>query len=191
MTFVTPELDGPLDWQERLAVIPADATTRGMFLTDLQDDLRGAGKTLPNNKSYIAFKSYPLVEYLGLVRYTAEALYPELSQRAAVRKVGQSIYPRFQQTMVGRSIFAFAGNRFASIVKLASKAYSVSLNYGRVEAVEVRDGYARIEFRELYALPDVLQVGNWEGAMQVAGVTGQLKLRAHSRSDVDYELHWK
>src|SRR5690349_12404630 len=98
MNFVAPDFSSPINWSERFAALPHDAYTRGMFFTDLQRDITSAGKPLPNAKSYVSFKTYPLSEYLELVRYAAEAVYPELPPRLAIRKLGQAIYPRFEQT---------------------------------------------------------------------------------------------
>ena len=163
-----------------------------MFINDLLDDLRRAGHSVTGmGERYVGFKTYPLLDYLTLVEQAAVKLHPSVPTREGVRRLGRSVYPRFVETLVGKTMFAIAGNRFDDIIPLASKAYSVSITPGSVTIRDKRPGFALVEFRNFWSLPDSLQVGNFEGAMQVTNTTGEVKVRTLSPCDVDFEVTWQ
>jgi uncharacterized protein (TIGR02265 family) len=190
--FRSPDLDAPLDWAAAMAVPPADAEVRGMFLQDTLEDLKRAGiKPSEARKSYVGFKSYPLREYMSLLKDAALGIYPTMSPRRALYEMGLQVYPRFASTLIGKTMFTFAGNDFGKIIQLASKAYEVSGNTGKVTIVDQKPGVAIAQLREVHNHLDSLQVGIWRGAMRAANVEGEVRVQIFGPSDADFELVWR
>ncbi len=187
--FAEPDWNAPLDVDARIEAVPEDAVVRGMFIQDLVDIARNAGQP-DDSKRYIAFKTYPVREYVRLIAETAARLAPNAPLREACRRLGRTVYPTFEKTMVGSAIFAFAGRRFDRVAHLAAKAYGVALNPSNVSTTTLAPGHIRAELRSIYALPECFQVGVWEGAMEVCGVEGLVDVAIHSDCDVDFDVHW-
>lgn len=188
-TFAEPDWSAPLDVDARIQAVPENAAVRGMFIQDLLDIAADAGQPT-QKKRYIAFKTYPVREYVRLIAETSARLTPNLPLREACRQLGKTVYPAFEKTMVGSAIFAFAGRRFDRVAHMAAKAYGVALTDSDVRTKTVSPGHIRAELRSIHALPDCFQVGVWEGAMDVCGVEGIVDVAVHSHCDVDFDVHW-
>jgi hypothetical protein len=76
-------------------------------------------------------------------------------------------------------------------LELSPAAYRVSTPTAEVSIVEVEDGRALVALRRLWNLPDLHQVGIFEGAMDVCGVIGSIAVERHSLCDVDLEVRWR
>lgn len=117
-------------------------------------------------------------------------LHPELPIRDAMRQLGRHVYPNFVATMVGKAIFSVAGRDFGRVAALAGRAYAVSVSPGEVRSEPCGPNHVRVILRDLWPFPDAYQIGVWEGAMQVCGVKGEIRVRALSPCDVDYDIRW-
>ena len=187
--FAPPDWDAPLDAEGRIARAPDGATVRGMFLQDSVEAMR-AGGVDPGPRKYIAFKTYPVQEYMALVVEAARALHPRKPLRAALRHLGRDVYPTFEKTMVGSAIFAFAGRDFGRVAKLAGRGYGVSLSPGGATTEFVEDGHLRACLRSIWVFPDCFQIGVWEGALDVCGAKGSIEIDVLGDCDVDYDVRW-
>jgi uncharacterized protein (TIGR02265 family) len=188
--FVSADWDAPFDFAAFRAQLPADVTCRGMFINDIIGDLVRAGHPPKDARSYTTFRNYPLVIWVDLVEYATGSMFAGLPPREAMRRIGHTIYPRFAETLVGRSIFAIAGREFPKITRLASKAFDVSLNRGKITVAEERPGYSRLALRDFWVFVDTLQIGNWEGVMKVCGVKGEVRVQPMTVCDADLEINW-
>lgn len=187
--FAEPDWSQPIDYEARLAAIPADAVIRGMFLQLLVDTIGPERFTAQRARRYVAFKNYPMREYVELLAFGAEC---SRSKRPAdcARRLGWGVYPRYAKTISGTAIFAIAGHDFRRVIEAAPTAYEIGLAPAQILIRELEQSYARVELRGVYNLPDLHQVGIWEGAMKTCGVEGTIKTRVISFSAVDFEVHW-
>ena len=188
--FSPPDWNAPLDVETYLREAPRGGAIKGMFFADQVEMARKAGKPLPGRKRYFAFKDYPIKEYMELLLETAELVHPGVPIREALRRLGRPAYPTLADTMIGRAIFALAGDSFHRILAVASKAYAVSVKPGKVDLVSSGDNWARMELRTIWAFPDCYQVGVFEGGMEVLGLYGTIQVRTQSLCDVDFHLEW-
>jgi len=102
--FVTPDTTGPLDVAAAVARCPPEATTRGMFLADIAEQLAQKGLAVPAS-TYNAFGTYSQREFMTVAAAAATALHPGLPPREALRRLGRSAYPTFVSTMIGQVLF--------------------------------------------------------------------------------------
>jgi uncharacterized protein (TIGR02265 family) len=96
----------------------------------------------------------------------------------------------FFDTMVGKAIFAVAASDAHRIMKLASRAYDVSITPGEVTLTETTDNRVVVQLRDIYSFADSYQVGIWEGMMETLRLKHTLKIRSHSLENVDFEITW-
>jgi uncharacterized protein (TIGR02265 family) len=171
-------------------MMPKSAWVRGMFIDALVRVARAHTPDAFREARYVAFMTYPLQEFMRVIVRTAELVHGDLPIREAVRRLGRLAYPTLFDTMVGKAIFTVAGRDWPSALKLAAKAYAVSLDPGKAEVIELSPGRAVVGLRQIWNFPDCYQVGVFEGAMDVFRVRGEIQVRAHSLADVDFLITW-
>lgn len=189
--FVEPNWNAAVDFGARLAAIPERATTRGMFLQLL---VEGMGRDAPPQlrvRRYIAFKKYPLREYVEVLAHACADPKSRLTSAQRVRALGRAVYPSYASTITGTAIFAAAGRNYRRVLELCPAAYAVAVEPSRVSVRSISDGHAVIELRELWNLPDLHQVGIFEGAMQVCGARGTIRVHQIDFGAADLEITWQ
>jgi uncharacterized protein (TIGR02265 family) len=185
--FLEPDWLSSVDFAARIAAVPPDAVVRGMFLQVVANAItRG-----PKAKSrYVAFKTYPMREYLELLAAAAQEE-RTISAAECVRRVGWRVYTTYAQTLTGTAIFAIAGLDFRRVIEVAPSSYKVALTPGNLRVRSIENHQAEVELRDVYNLPDLHQVGIWEGAMKACGVTGQVRTRVINFGAVDFQISWQ
>ena len=118
-------------------------------------------------------------------------MFPDQPLRLALRMLGHQVYPNFAKTMIGSAIFSVAGRDFARVVKLAARAYGVSISPGSIRVQFVGERHVQVELRDLWAFPDCFQIGVWEGGMHVCRARGTIKVRTLGRADIDFDIAWR
>jgi uncharacterized protein (TIGR02265 family) len=189
--FVEPDWKAQVDFEARLAAVPAEATVRGMFLQLLQESLPGDAASAARARRYLSFKNYPMRDYVELLALGCTKLARGLGQGECVRRLGRTVYPRYADTITGTAIFAVAGRDFRRVLELCPAAYRVSTPTAEVSILNVEDGRARVALRGMWNLPDLHQIGIFEGAMDVCGVIGKITVERYSLCDVDFEVRWR
>lgn len=184
----TPEKHALEQW---IAETPATATVKGMYPAALLRSLDGLPVQNLGSSRYVPFKDYPLRDYMGLLMEGARLLHPDKSPREGLRHLGKDVYPTLAKSTVGRVIFSIAGKNWLPALKLAPRAYGISLSPAKVTLCDVRDNSARLELRDVWNFGDTYQVGVFEGAMQTFGVEGSVRARRlKRRCDVDLLMEW-
>lgn len=174
-----------------IARVPKHATVKGMFIKGFLESLDREGISRPTQDRFIAFRDYPLTVFMSLLLGKAQDLWPDRSPRESLRAFGRLAFPTFAESMVGRVIFAVAGNDWKHALTLTDKAYSHSLSPATTRLVEVTERSATFEFRDVWNFCDCYQIGVFEGAMAHYKVNGSVTLRAYARPcDVDLLLRW-
>ncbi|MET0390553.1 MAG: DUF2378 family protein [Polyangiales bacterium] len=188
--FVEPDWSQSVDFAARLAAIPAHAVVRGMFLQLLIDSMGREYKEKLEPRRYVAFKNYPMREYVELLARATQVVRTE-SAAMCVRRLGRGVYPAYEHTITGTAIFAMAGRDFGRVIEAAPTAYKVGLAPAIIRVRRLEARHAEVELREVYNLPDLHQVGIWEGAMAVCGVSGQIKTHVVDYGAVDFDVTWR
>jgi uncharacterized protein (TIGR02265 family) len=190
--FKEPDWDASIDFESRLSAVPESALVRGMFLQFLIEAI-GADPApyFGNRRRYVAFKTYPMREYVELLKWGSQQIFPRVPAAEAVRRFGRKVYPNYAATVTGTAIFAVAGRSFARVVELTPAAYKVSVPSAHINVRELQAGHAVVELRELWNLPDFHQVGIWEGAMRVCNAVGQIRVHVRDLDAVDFDIHWR
>lgn len=187
--FLRPRWDAPLDVAYALAKTPATATVKGMFLQSVRERLADTGDAGPIER-YIAFKDYPVRDFMQLCVACSEGIYPTLPLRQGLRCLRQDVFETLLDTLVGRVIFGVAGRSWAAALNLTSKGYNVSFGQGRAEVTSLGERSAIVALRRIYNFPESYQVGVLEGAMRYYGIAGQIRLRSWAWGDTDILLEW-
>jgi uncharacterized protein (TIGR02265 family) len=188
--FVAPEWKSSIDFDERIAAIPPGANARGMFFQFLVDALEPRVAAQIEAPRFIAFKSYPLRDYVTLLARASRAAFPSLPAAEAVRRLGRSVYPSYARTLTGTAVFAIAGRNYARVIELCPRAYEIGMTPGSVKVRSITPGHAIVELRQIWNVPEFHQVGVWEGGMEVCGVTGTIETRVLDYGAVDFEVRW-
>ena len=189
--FIATDWSAPLDLPAQIAATPADAKIRGMFFQFVLDAIGASAAASLKTGRHLAFKHYPMREFVELVMLACAKATPDLPLRQAVRQLGHNVYPSFAATMVGTAIFAVAGRSFASIAELAPRAYGVSLDPGRVQVVSLSSNHVRVALRDMWMLADCFQIGIWEGALRFCSVVGEIKVHTLAIDAVDFDITWQ
>lgn len=183
-------IDAPDDWESleaRIAIIPESAQVRGMFVRELFRIV----PSLRMERRYLPFSNYPMREYVALVLNAARIAHPKLPAANAVFKVGLGVYSVFASSVVGTAIFSVAQHDFRRALEVSPKAYALSMSPVTVTIAELEPGYAEVQMRNFWLLPDVYQSGVLLGAMKVCGAEGTARVTRHAPCDVDIELRWQ
>jgi uncharacterized protein (TIGR02265 family) len=188
--FGEPAWNEPIDFAARVAATPKDAAVRGMFLALLVRSLSPEVASKRVVRRYIPFKNYPMREYIELLELSSINARPRLPPAEHVRRLGHTVYPNYAASLTGMAIFAVAGRSFRRVLELSPAAYRIASEEADVKIVSITDGKALIELRNLWNLPDLHQVGVFEGAMHVCNAQGMIRTQVLSHSDVDLEITW-
>lgn len=188
--FAPPDLDSPLDVDARVAAVPEKAKVRGMFFQDVHAALKKAGLPVMGRESYVAFKFYPIRDYLRVTADGAQRLYPDLPLRRGLYLLGHDTYPRFAETMLGKAVFATVMGNLGDVLDATKRAYPMVLNPGRAEVLESGEGMRVMGLRDVWSFADCLHFGVFAGGMKALRVEGDIAVRVHSVTDVDIRLRW-
>lgn len=189
--YSDPKWNTAINFDKRLAAVPAEANARGMFFQFLLDALGPQVAKEIGAQRYIAFKSYPLRDYVHLLGLGSRVAFPGLPAAEAVRQLGRRVYPNYAKTLTGTALFSIAGHNFRRVVELCPRAYEIGMTPGKVTITSITDNEAFVELRGLWNLPEFHQVGVWEGGMDVCGVIGNIETHVIDFGSVDFHVTWR
>lgn len=189
--FGRPGWDEPIDVEGRLANAPEDGWVRGMFFQGLVDFAKTKPGAPLGRDRYLAFKAYPLREYIELLARLAAAAFPDSTLREGLRRLGHRAYPNLMASTFGKVLFSVAANDFGEAVKLVGQVYRVVASPGRVHVAQLEPGLARLELRHMWTFADAYQVGVFEGGMKAFRREGEVLVRVAGVSEVDLLLRWR
>jgi uncharacterized protein (TIGR02265 family) len=188
--FVIPDPNAPLDLAERLAQLPAQATVKGMFFQTMSDQAFVASGQLPGRDRYVAYKDYPLREWIELLLKAARLTFPRVPVREGIRRLGQESYPTFTRSMVGKVLMAAAGNNFGAALRLAPRAFFLTSSTTRCQVVAMEETRAELRLVRAWDFTEALHVGVFEGTMRAFQRKGVVRVRILSLSSADFEITW-
>lgn len=188
--FTLPDYSGGLQLAERIAGHPPKAWVKGMFLKGIVDRASTAGATLDRPR-YVAFKDYPLREYLELLAEAAVSVHPALPPLEGIRRLGRTVYPTFMASTIGRVTMAVAGRDMRAAVSLVPRAYTIAGNTARVEIISLTKTSAHLGLQGVWDWPSAYHVGVMEGGFDAYEVDGEVQYRGKSLSEGELKLEWR
>lgn len=190
-TFRAPSADAPLDVEQVLRAIPANATMTGLFLAAVVREAARVNVRLPSARErYGSFRPYPLREHAELLVQAAQALWPTLPIRTSLRKLGRGAPRTLVQSMVGRVVLGSVEGPM-EILRAMAKSYPIHSQPGTLEVVELAPGRAVVRMQEIHHFLDSHHVGVFEGVLRWAQVQGTVRIHPYSRVDADLLCEWK
>ncbi len=185
--FAEPDWNAPLDLEERLAHVPADAMNKGIVLMGPVHEVKEkTGKQIGRGE-YGLFTDYPVKEMIEIILEAARLLHPDVPIREGIRRVGRGLFPRLRSSAAGRMLFALAGNNIFSAVRLVGRAHALG-SCTRASASVVDEHTILVEVRNAWIFPESYQVGIYEGALPTYNKTGRVLVRTRSLSEIDLKL---
>lgn len=188
--FDAPDWTAPLDLDRRLALIPSQATVRGLFFNDILAQFPASRGFAPRDR-YVAFKNYPFAEWCEFLTMAASRCFPTCTAREGVRRIGRRAFPALAETQAARVLFALAGADVYSAFRVSSKAFQLAQSIGSCKPIELDPCSAVLEIRDAWDYPDAYYVGVYEGFFQVVGKAVAVDVRVLGLADVDLQLRWE
>ena len=191
----TPDFVAPVDLDGHLALLPTDASCKGMFLMDVArigaksrsvaelHELAG----LPDRR-YVAFRDYPMADHMRLAVAASRLAYPGIPIGQGLRRIGQSAFDAVIGTHIGKTLFGVLGRDAERLLARWPKAYELLLNFGNVTAEPRGPGLAALRMRAFPAFLETYQIGVLEGALRHCGAGGRVRIALASLSDAVIEI---
>jgi uncharacterized protein (TIGR02265 family) len=189
-TFVTPDPLAPIDLDERIARCPKNAGVKGMFFEAIVEKARARGWD-GGRERYVAFRGYPLEEWLEVLPTAARFAHPHVPTREGMRRFGQAAFEVFTSSTAGRVLFSMAGRNVRLAISLAGRAFDVIGSHGSVEILSNEPGRAVLGLRDMWDYIDAWHVGIYEGALTALGAAGTVRVKNHDLSNGDLELTYR
>jgi uncharacterized protein (TIGR02265 family) len=193
----SPDFSQSVDLEAELAALPAAAAARGFYFTELIKELEAKAPGVDpfaelglEKPRYRAFKEYPYGEFLRLNVFAAERIYPDLPTGEGLRRLGRGAYNVFVSTQIGRVLLGAVGNNFGRIAKLGCRAYSTSLNFGKVQWTAIGDREGYYTFVDLPAFVGTYQVGVVEGGLRATKTTGVVTVAVERPGHGVIHIRW-
>lgn len=188
--FVTPDFLAPLDLAAHRSLIPPGITLKGMFFQQVLDEARKAGGDVGANARYLAFKDYPLEEWVDILVACAERTHPRTPLREALRRMGGHTYKTFADSTLGKVLFSTAAMDVETVLRLVPKAYALTSPAARVELLSVESGRGVLAMRNVWDFVDCYQVGVLEGGLRLFGKSPRIAIRKLGPASADFEISW-
>ena len=178
----------PLDVEARVAAVPAAATAKGMFFEPLAQAVRPHGVAC--EPRYVAFRDYPLRDFMRLLASCASVHHRALPTREAMRQLGREAFSTLMGSVAGRVIFTFALGDARSALRLAPEGYKLSLSHCTARTRLNAPEQVVLELRDVWNFPECYQVGVIEGGCMAFGPPPRIRTRVLSACDVDLLIRW-
>jgi uncharacterized protein (TIGR02265 family) len=187
LDFATPDFGRHIDVEARIAATPESATIKGLMFKPLLRAAQASGGAAPGQGHYAAFTDYPLREFMQVQVAAARAAHPELPLGEGLRRLGRPVYRELRESAAGTFLFALAGGDLMASVRLVNRVYNM-LTTARADSTVVDERQALIHLRGTHAFPEVYQAGIYEGALEVFGRQGDVRVRQLGPGNLDIQL---
>ncbi|MEZ4223159.1 MAG: DUF2378 family protein [Polyangiaceae bacterium] len=185
--FRAPDMGAPLNADLHRELMTGNRTVKGMFFEPL---LRAMPERGGRNQRYVAFRSYPMSDYMELLIDAAKALHPDHPLREALRRVGHLGYPTFAESLIGRVIMGVLGDDLNAIMARAPRAYSVSIEPGEVRSLQLHNNHWRMAFIDMPNFVDCYQLGVVEGAIMHCGAEPSVRTCSLALDTAVFDVRW-
>ncbi len=195
--FEMPRFARPVVLDEHVRALPAGATCKGLFFHDIVERLRTSapnhamfGRDGLASKRYVHFFDYSYGDYMRVLHGTALAIFPGVPVGEGLRRLGRSSYVALLNSQLGRVVFGALGNDMRRVFEMGARAYPMVLNFGKVDVEVLGSDRLHYHFRDLPAFLETYQVGVIEGAMQVCGYEGEVRIQLKNLGNAVLDVRW-
>lgn len=188
--FVPPSWTAPLDAERAIAAMPEDATIAGMFFVALMEGAQRRQLELTFARSrYLPFGFYPIREFAQQLVAAAPLFYPGATLRQGLRLIGR-VGPRaFLTSTLGKVTLGAAEGVHAAVTAVAN-TYAVNIKPSRCEVKQSSPRSMVISLDEVPHFLDCHHIGVFEGCLEHAGATGEVRIHARGERAADLWLSW-
>lgn len=197
--FTAPPFDAPIALEAYVRDCPPEATTLGTFFQYVyaslgvrsRSDIEAACEGLTTRR-WVAFKQYPLRDFIRLAHNTARLAHSAVSRGEGLRRLGRMAYPAFASTMAGRVVLFAFGDKLEDVLDAGPKSYRLALPRARVTVQRLGERHYAYEMRDTFCFPETYHCGVIEGCIKAYGFEPDVRLRrCGSGTDVDYDVRWQ
>ncbi|MEM1416118.1 MAG: DUF2378 family protein [Myxococcota bacterium] len=190
LPFRVPDLTSPVDVDALIALGPPAGLVKGMFFAMIQQRVREAGAGHVGRDRYVAFRGYPLEEWLRFLPEAADRAHPRLPTREGMRRFGQAAFETFETSVPGRVLFSLAGRNPMGVTRAAGRAFTAIASHGRVEVEVADEGRAVLRYLDMWDYLESWHVGVVEGAAAAIGHVPALRVRMADHCHGEIEIRW-
>jgi uncharacterized protein (TIGR02265 family) len=188
--FRPPDDLARVDVEACIRDTPAERRLRGMFFLSYLEEAERRGLVLRTERTYAAFKLYPVREWQRFIVDAASVLEPGQPIGGGLRRLGLRAYPTFASSMIGRVIFGVLGRDLGRVLRTAPKGFEHSLEGCEVKVVESDDRFIRLHLREVYGFLGTYNLGVFQGAMDACERPGEVYHRPISLGEGEVFCRW-
>src|SRR4051812_15077021 len=113
MQFSPPRFQAPVDIETQIALLPAHAAVKGMFLSGIAEQLRARASVEQLDalgpiakRRHTSFLGYPYRDFMRFAERAAAVLHPNVEHGEALRRLGQTAYDTLLESHAGRVLFS-------------------------------------------------------------------------------------
>jgi uncharacterized protein (TIGR02265 family) len=189
----SPWLDDPtLLLAQRLAGAPRDGLVKGWLFRSIVESAKRLDVELDTSRR-LAFKDYPLADYLELLAKAACLVQPQQSAKETLRLLGRGVYPAFAQSLVGKVIISgFGSGREGARTGLhvVTQVYKLTSNHAVANITQLSEGESRVELENVWTFPDSYHAGIFEGAAEAFGGRASVDVQTRSLCSATLTLRY-
>lgn len=188
--FVRPVWSAPVDADAIVASTPETGTISGIFPAAIIAGVQKRHITLASARErYVAFSYYPQREHAQLLREAAQVLYPAETLRQGLRILGHHGPRVLMDSPLGKAVLGGAQSVHQTISAVA-RSYPVNVKTCHVDVIETAARHAIVRLSKIHYFLDCHHVGVFEGALQLAGVMGEVLINVTAPGEADFLVRW-
>ena len=170
--------------------MPEHAQIRGMFFLALIEgaERRQIALAVPNRR-YLQFGFYPVREFALLLVEAATRFYPNVRLREGLRRIGKVGPVALLSSTLGKVTLGAAEGVHAAVTAIA-KTYSINVRPSRCEVLQASERSLVVSMDDVPHFLDCHHVGVFEGALEYAGASGEVRIHRRGDRAADLLLRW-
>ena len=177
-------------YMDRIAKVPAEATTSGVYVVGLHRALQKAGIKSANPEAFHCLRYYPLRDYMAVMVDAAATIYPKVNLNEGLRRMGLNVIPNFARTFGGKMLMSLGECSWEMALSCVTRGYQLSLRPGRATVTILGKGRADIELNDVWNFGESYQPGVIQGLMNWYHINGSVTPEALSLSHCLLHLEW-
>jgi uncharacterized protein (TIGR02265 family) len=196
---VTPDtpLEGEIDEEARVASVPAQATTKGMYLASLMQRLAPEEldavlpklRSLPRHATYQPFLDYPFGDAVVLLHAVARKLHPGKSLLEGLRLVGRGAVKVYLSSQPGRVVKAMIQGPEDALLRLPD-IWRATDPQSSASATSIGPRHVAISVEGFPAWMDCGLIGTIEQIAMNQGVAPRIEVSLDTPTRGMFDVHW-
>ena len=191
--FTRPDYSTPFDFEARTKGLTPERTIKGFLLQGMLNTAKEAGRPLPGERKYVAFKDYSALDGAKLTVEVAGHLHPEVPIQEGLRRMGRRGLHFLSDSMLGRVILGTVGLKLETLLAATPRIFSQIIQHGpRVSLVEQSSHHACLHYQNFFPdFLDCVQLGVLEGGLIAYGKTHEVFIRKIAAGEAELWGCWE